>query len=228
VTLQSVAQTVAIEGGTVHPTRLKVWNSSTGALISTIDQVSSRRCHLLVAHPSDPDMCITAGDDGILNVWDVWTRTAVSRHTFVAPVDVPNIPPGTPIQVVDASFSPDGHFILATDYIGRVSFIGCDNPNRYESVLPEQYYSTDYAEIMLDAEGFAIDLSTQLPVQDAPLGLIVMVGYPMLRILLTIISDVDVDVVMTDEWCRVLRLFARSTERVILSRISATLLTAFY
>jgi hypothetical protein len=52
-------------------------------------------------------------------------------------------------KIHDASFSPDGSRISVTDSFGRVSILGLDNPARYKDVALEQYYSTDYHDIMM-------------------------------------------------------------------------------
>jgi hypothetical protein len=51
-----------------------------------------------------------------------------------------------------------------------LSIFGLDDPRRYDDVFEEQFFSTDYNNTVLDAEGFAIDISTQLPVHESPIG----------------------------------------------------------
>ena len=152
------------------PTRLKVWDSMTGSLLFLLNEVCSKRCPVLVTHPIAPAICVTAGDDGILSVWDIETGRNLASHSLTAPYDIPGLDGGTPTEIVDANFSPDGTRIIVTDYIGRVTLIGCDNPARYQDVKSEQYFSTDYAEIVLDQEGYAMDANTQMPVHISPVG----------------------------------------------------------
>jgi WD40 repeat protein len=147
-------------------TRLKVWDSTTGDLLRVIWSVSSSPCSVLLLHPLDPQIALTAGEDGLVNVWNLDLECIVSRCSLL-------YDDGTPAHVVDASYSPDGTRVVATDMIGRVTYLSLDDPARYKgSVLTEQYFSTDYANILLDDDGFAIDEGTQLPVQEAPVGLL--------------------------------------------------------
>jgi WD40 repeat protein len=145
VTLQSV-QTSASDGVSASPTRLKMWDSMTGDLLRVIATASSTTAKTLFPHPTDPAIILTAGEDGFLNLWDVDNEERVSSHFFSNHVN------GGPANILDASFSPDGSRISTTDDLGRLSVIGLDDPDRYErirSVFNEQYFSTDYADIML-------------------------------------------------------------------------------
>ena len=87
-------------------------------------------------------------------------------YAMVCPPDVGEIPEGSPIRIVDVTFSCDCYHIICTDFIGRVSLFGleCTDVGAYANVFSEQYYSSDYADIMLDEDGWAIDVRTQLPV----------------------------------------------------------------
>ena len=49
---------------------------------------------------------------------------------------------------------------------------GLDDPSKYRNVYDEQYFSTDYHETLLDAQGYAIDVGTQLSVNDTPVGVL--------------------------------------------------------
>eukprot|EP01041_Mallomonas_annulata_P003184 gene3184-6281_t len=177
ITLQSVTSTSSSTNPLAYgvdpsqlPTRLKVWDSLTGTLIGSISEVGYHRCQVLSIHPLNPNICLSAGEDGILNVWNIYTAHKIASHSLTAPYNVIGLEGGSPTPVVDASFSPDGLRIAMTDFIGRVTVIGCDNPSKYEHVRKEQYFSTDYAEVVVDHEGYAIDTNTQLPVHLAPIG----------------------------------------------------------
>ena len=53
------------------------------------------------------------------------------------------------MKIHDASFSPDGTRLAVTDSLGRLSIFGLDDPSRYSGVASEQYFSTDYQDIMM-------------------------------------------------------------------------------
>ena len=146
ITLQSVQM-----GDDVNPakaiasTRLKVWDSVTGDLLRVIATVSTVSANVLYPHPLDPSVCVTGGEDGTVCIWDIDKEERLSTHYFANPL------PGAidEIRVHDASFSPDGSRLAVTDSLGRLSIFGLDDPARYSSVAPEQYYSTDYQDIMV-------------------------------------------------------------------------------
>eukprot|EP00981_Chlorochromonas_danica_P005087 scaffold1034_cov175-Ochromonas_danica.AAC.13 len=162
ITVQSVP--IAGKGpNEVLPTRLKVWDSMNGDLLHVIRNISDMPSKCLLRHPFDSSLVITAGEDGFINVWDIDMEQNLSQNRVLKD-------DGQPATIVDVSISADATFIAATDIIGRVTLLGLDDPLRYSDVYPEQYFSTDYAPFILDDLGFAIDVGTQIPVNNAPVG----------------------------------------------------------
>ena len=146
-----------------YSSRLKVWDSMNGDLLRVIWNVSNATCTCLVPHPLDSSLVLTSGEDGLVNIWNL------DQESNMCSIKIVN-DDGTPSTIADANISPDGTFIAITDGVGRVSLIGLDEPNRYSNVLTEQYFSTDYSNVLLDDRGFAIDAGTQLPVHESPVG----------------------------------------------------------
>jgi len=165
VTVQSVLLSSSTNNNNNNnlPTRLKVWDSTNGDLLRVIWSISNISCRVLIKHPLNPSIFLTTGEDGYVHLWDI------DREEKLCNVCIHN-DDRTPSHLVDASFSCDGTRIAVTDNIGRLTVLGLDDPGRYSKVLSEQYFSTDYANIMHDAAGFAIDIGTQLPIHDAPIG----------------------------------------------------------
>ena len=165
ITVQSVLLSSSANNNSNNhlPTRLKVWDSTNGDLLRVIWSISNISCRVLIKHPLNPSIFLTTGEDGYVHLWDI------DREEKLCNVRIHN-DDHTPSHLVDASFSCDGTRIAVTDNIGRLTVLGLDDPGRYNKVLSEQYFSTDYANIMHDAAGFAIDIGTQLPIHDAPIG----------------------------------------------------------
>eukprot|EP01038_Epipyxis_sp_PR26KG_P011104 gene11104-14904_t len=147
------------------PTRLKVWDSSNGDLLRVIPLISEVCNRVLILHPLNPTIAATAGEDGRVTLWDLELETKLSSNSLYNE-------DGSPAELVDASFSDDGTRICVTDSLGRLSLLGLERPERYKTVLSEQYFSSDYAPFMHDDRGLAIDLGTQLPVHESPCGCI--------------------------------------------------------
>ena len=146
ITLQSVQVGADVKSPRIiASTRLKVWDSVTGDLLRVIPCVSTVTANVLYPHPLDPSIVLTGGEDGMVIVWDTDKEEKLSSHFFSNPI------PGNleETKIHDASFSPDGSRISVTDSFGRVSILGLDNPARYKDVAMEQYYSTDYHDIMM-------------------------------------------------------------------------------
>lgn len=146
ITLQSVQVGADVKSPRIiASTRLKVWDSVTGDLLRVIPCVSAVTANVLYPHPLDPSIVLTGGEDGMVIVWDTDKEEKLSSHFFSNPI------PGNleETKIHDASFSPDGSRISVTDSFGRVSILGLDNPARYKDVAMEQYYSTDYHDIMM-------------------------------------------------------------------------------
>ena len=160
ITVQSV---IAAAGSSAQASRLKVWDSMTGDLLRVIKTVSETASEVLIVHPLNAAIALTSGEDGNINVWDIDQECSIAKVVLLND-------DATPSHILDASFSEDGTRISVTDFFGRLSLLGLDNPDRYTNVRSEQYFSTDYSNIAHDARGFAIDVGTQLPVHEAPVG----------------------------------------------------------
>lgn len=171
VTLQSVPMSngngsSSNNNESLIPTRLKVWDAITGDLLRIIRTISGFPTKCLARHPYNPHLVVTGGDDGMVSVWNIDTEENLSQTKVQIVLEEQT----KPLHVTDLSISPDGHTIAATDSHGQLTVIGLDNPLRFAHVLKEQYYSTDYADVMVDDQGYAIDVGTQLPADRAPLG----------------------------------------------------------
>ena len=155
-------------------TRLRVYNSSTGQLLKMIT-ISLQKCHVLACHPSNPHLAFTAGKEGVMSVWNVRSGERVSQHHNQCPegglvIDNSLVREGSPLEIVDGKFSPDGLRIAATDVIGRVIILGNDNPKRFQDVNDTQYFLSDYSTVIHDRQGWPIDADSQLPLHRAPVG----------------------------------------------------------
>jgi WD40 repeat protein len=146
VTLQSVHSDCDSKSlKVVASTRLKVWDSVTGDLLRVISCVSTVTANVLYPHPLDPSVVLTGGEDGYVAVWDIDNEERLSSFYFPNPLS----DSGDEMKIHDASFSPDGSRVAVTDSLGRLSILGLDDPARYKNVAKEQYYSTDYQDIMM-------------------------------------------------------------------------------
>jgi WD40 repeat protein len=180
ITLQSVVTSTssALSSNSnkdqIQPTRLKVWDSMTGDLLRTIPFVGQVACKVLSTHPTDPTIAVTCGMDGFINVWNIEYESLVTSQHIC---DLDSV---SPSNLVDASFSPDGQYLAVTDTIGRLTLIGLEpSKSDRESVFyVDQYFSSDYSDFVLDAEGNAIDAGTNAAMHEAPRGLLCRIdGY---------------------------------------------------
>eukprot|EP01035_Chromulina_nebulosa_P017150 gene17150-22664_t len=179
-TENSTTFTKDLDAQDLVPTRLKVWDSYTGDLLRTVPFIGMKACKLLTLHPKNPAIALTSGLDGIINIWDIEYEKKICSFNLVDPNDPSergsSVP--KPSHIVDASFSPDGVFVALTDTVGRLTMLSIDRPSKHLQKYPEQYFSNDYADFTVSPDGFAVDVNTQLPVHDAPRGLLCrMDGY---------------------------------------------------
>lgn len=158
------------------PTRLKVWDSFTGDLLRVVPIVSELSCKLLATHPTNPLIVLTSGVDGYVRLWNIEYECLLNKHYVndsrtINSIDMQANHISNPAHLVDVSFSPDGHYIAITDIIGRLTLLGLEKNSEFNmrnTCYYDQYFSTDYADFILDDDFNAIDLGTQLPMHEAP------------------------------------------------------------
>ena len=153
---KSISNAGAADGDKYTGTRLKVWDSLTGDLLRIISSVSHMETKTLCAHPTEPNIILTTGRDGILNLWNVEQEEKLYSAAVTTPAE-----DGQPVAVWDAVFSPDGSRIALSDD-GSVTIFGLDDPDHFKGVLSEQYFTSDYSQMSHDTSGFAIDTGTQV------------------------------------------------------------------
>ncbi len=165
--------------------RIKIWNSFNGQLLYECghDQGSS----FMTCNFVSPDILVSAGADGAVHIWDL--AEGKICNTFM---NVLHSGPtgsehalGDKIANLDVEFSPDGLSFVVGDRLGRWSLYGAGMPMQKTQagcgVPLEQYFETDYNEMIIDGNQNVLDARTQLPMHTSPRGLLInaqAVPYP--------------------------------------------------
>uniref|UniRef100_A0AC34G965 WD40 repeat-like protein n=1 Tax=Panagrolaimus sp. ES5 TaxID=591445 RepID=A0AC34G965_9BILA len=108
------------------------------------------------AHPTNYDLIISAGYDGICLVWDVSTLTCIRK--------IANTDDSSKNQsIFDAALSPDGQMCAFADDSGHLTINGIFVNEKAKKVPKQQFFSTDYNRCINDQNGSVFDTVTQLP-----------------------------------------------------------------
>jgi WD40 repeat protein len=144
---------------------LKVWNSRTGHLVNSIAGHGKQSC-VLLAHPSDPRIILSAGYDGRVCLWDI-TTCAMLRQPFdnllLDGPETEDYTLGAHVPLVDGQFATNGGLrVVLSDAAGRLNLFGMEDPRRYAKVECEQFFEGDYENLIHDTLGNALDETHQV------------------------------------------------------------------
>jgi len=175
---------------------LYVWDSRTGQCLLWMPSAHTFGASVLISHPMDPSILVSAGGDGLVNMWDLDTGKTFFTHTNTlnyGPMEPPSIR-GKNCAYLDGQFSPDGLSLVLTDDNGRVTVLdtlcstvsvqtmkasGSSSNNAIVVVensndratpfwMKEQYCANDYYEMIYDVHGYCIEKGSGRPPHLAP------------------------------------------------------------
>ncbi len=158
-----------------------VWDSRNGHCLLGFPSAHEKSCSVVIPHPIDSSIIVSAGADGVANVWSLRTGQCLFTHHNKRK----NLAAETPAErekqsgFLDGSISPDGLNLVLTDDLGSVTIIDTMTPigeggnSRMASTYPplwmkEQYFANDYYELFYDTNGYCIDRGSRQPPHLAP------------------------------------------------------------
>ncbi|KAK0064368.1 bromodomain and WD repeat-containing protein 3 [Biomphalaria pfeifferi] len=134
---------------------IKVWNSYTGALLKVLEGHEDE-VFVLEACPTDARILLSAGHDGKMIIWDIYTGTKIKKfYNFIEGQGHG--------AVFDCKFSPDGFSLAATDSHGHLLLLGFGTNERCKKIPQQLFFHTDYRPLVRDANSFVLDEQTQQP-----------------------------------------------------------------
>lgn len=156
----------------VNDFTIKVWNSKTGQLHKVL-QGHTDELYVLESHPKDQHVLLSAGHDGQIFLWDIYTGRTI--NSFVNYIEGQGNG-----GVFDAKWSPDGTMIGATDSHGHLLMFGFGSGHERMKKLPtELFFHTDYRPVIRDGDHNVLDEQTQMmPHQMPPPFLVDVDGNP--------------------------------------------------
>lgn len=156
----------------VNDFTIKVWNSQTGQLHKVL-QGHTDELYVLESHPMDPHVLLSAGHDGQIYLWDIFTGRTINN--FVNYIEGQGNG-----GVFDAKWSPDGTMIAATDSHGHILMFGFGSGHARLKQLPtELFFHTDYRPLTRDSDFHVLDEQTeQMPHLMPPPFLVDVDGNP--------------------------------------------------
>lgn len=111
--------------------------------------------YVLESHPKDSRICLSAGHDGQLFIWDIGNGVALNKFKNY----VENHLHG---GIYDAKWSPDGLTIAATDSHGHMLMFGVGSGHERLKILPKElFFHTDYRPLIRDSNFYVMDEQTQ-------------------------------------------------------------------
>ena len=173
-----------------------VWDSRTGQCILGLPSIHNKPCPVLISHPIDASIMVSAGSDGFVHVWNLNSGKCLFSHENIHQYGSIELASDRGIHCgyLDGSFSPDGMNLVLTDDKGRITIIDtyqsedCTRENdefstslastevrqnnTEQSVAPfwmqEQYLANDYYELFYDTNGYCIERGSRQPPHLAP------------------------------------------------------------
>ncbi|GMR54123.1 hypothetical protein PMAYCL1PPCAC_24318, partial [Pristionchus mayeri] len=132
----------------------RVWNPANGSELRKLSLHTDDAFHL-VAHPLHPHLILSAGHDGLVAIWDVVRGLVVHKWTNT-------VEQGEQAAIYDVALSRDASRFVFTDNKGHLSLygLGTHRWKNYRNMPRQQFFSTDYSPIMVDAAGYAMDEQT--------------------------------------------------------------------
>jgi WD40 repeat protein len=123
----------------LHPTRVRAWDTGTGALLAdlTFDDVTIG--HGLALNPDGTALAIGLSD-GTFGLWDA--HTGQPLYTFV--------PPGRTVSVTSLAYSPDGRLLMAGNSDGAIQVWDAAS---HQLVYTLEGHTAAVTKIELDDEG---------------------------------------------------------------------------
>ena len=119
---------------------------------------------VLCAHSTLAELCVTAGADGRIVVWDV-VDGVILRCFLHAPIANGH---GHPLSFVDGAIAADGTMIVLSTDCGRIIIYGISSAAKYKLTAREQFHAIDYSPITVGADDFVVDSLSELPPNMAP------------------------------------------------------------
>jgi len=138
--------------------QIRVWDSQMQGILAHVLRKHRNRATSLVAHPTIPRLCLSAGWDGQILLWDIVSGSLVFEAIALHPNGI--------ALVFDLNFMPLGKSsadIVCSDSMGRLCFLGACGDKDFKATPPVQFFDSDRAELTYDTAGFAVDSATQLP-----------------------------------------------------------------
>ncbi|XP_066989661.1 bromodomain and WD repeat-containing protein 3 isoform X3 [Macrobrachium rosenbergii] len=133
---------------------LRVWESASGQL-KQILKGHEDNAYVIEAHPSESRLVLTAGHDGQLMIWDIFTGTLV--WNFKNTIEGQGYG-----ALFDAKWSPDGFMIASTDSHGHLILFGIGHNEKFKRIPKELFFHTDYRPLMRDSNHHVLDEQTQM------------------------------------------------------------------
>mmetsp|Transcript_9611 Transcript_9611/g.18048 ORF Transcript_9611/g.18048 Transcript_9611/m.18048 type:complete len:2241 (-) Transcript_9611:332-7054(-) len=163
---------------------LYIWDSITGDCLIGVPGSHEKPCPVLLSHPLDSSILVSAGADGRAIVWDMDAGRCIfsyqNVHSFGALDNLADR--GKFCGYLDGNFSPDGLTIVLTDDTGRLTMIDVlgyksnstsskENQNVEDTApswMQEQYFANDYYDLFYDRNGYCVERGSGLPPHLAP------------------------------------------------------------
>jgi len=157
---------------------LQVWDSRDGQCLLSIQGAHASSCNIVLPHPLDPYILMSAGSDGVAHVWDMSSGSKLFSyenrltHGSMAEPEHKN----KLCAILDGCWNETSGVILLTDDSGRILLFDvasqCPSSTTPVSLAPswmkEQYFASDYYEMIYDPHGYALDARSQMPPHLAP------------------------------------------------------------
>ena len=146
-----------------HTFEVVVYSVTRGSIVTRLSGVHTEPVHVIICHPFEPRLAMTASYSGEVALWDL--RDGVPIKIFYS---VDCRPDGRkwpdPIPYVDGYWGPDGHQVTLSDAAGQLHVIAVGTPDGWIERTPyDQYLSNDYDEFFVDDEGVVRSVESNQP-----------------------------------------------------------------